>query len=230
MAVKTPQKTGLNPPGQASANKAPVNAKIDENQTLTVTRKDYAILHHAWQTAGKDEPDADRNIPLQIENLRSAYSLLQMKAVVIRPDNVCIDLSDGSRIPPASLDRFSATVMQVDDPWQKWSPQLRRAGLVPGQPFTVRYYLYDFVRRSIYARVNQAYRWSLKRGLLDPATKPNEIDVLGRTFVVKRDGGGSFGVFVPLSLKTRQGRTLAIDPLCFNRAPDIMALHAAGII
>ena len=107
---------------------------------------------------------------------------------------------------------------------------MRQAGLRPGQSFKVRYYLYDFVRRSIYARVNQAYNWTLAKGLLKAGTRSDDIDILGRAYVVKRSGGGSFGVFVPLLVATRDGRTVDVDPLCFSNAPDIAALHAAGII
>ncbi len=201
-----------------------------ETQSITVEKDEYATLHRAWRAVGEGEKENDRLIPLRIENLRSAYNFLQMKAVVIMADESCIDLSDGSRIPAASLDRFSSTVIQVDDPWQKWGAELRRAGLRPGQSIEVRYYLYDFVRRSIYARVNQAYTWSLDQGKLESGTKPVDIDVLGRAYVVKRSGGGSFGVFVPLSLATRDGRIIDVDPLCFSNAPDIAALHADGII
>ncbi|MEA1922370.1 MAG: hypothetical protein U9N63_06905 [Pseudomonadota bacterium] len=201
-----------------------------ETQSITVEKDEYATLHRAWRAVGEGEKENNRLIPLRIENLRSAYNFLQMKAVVIMADESCIDLSDGSRIPAASLDRFSSTVIQVDDPWQKWGAELRRAGLRPGQSIEVRYYLYDFVRRSIYARVNQAYTWSLNQGKLESGTKPADIDVLGRAYVVKRSGGGSFGVFVPLSLATRDGRIINVDPLCFSNAPDIAALHADGII
>ena len=201
-----------------------------ETQSITVEKDEYTALHRAWRAVGEGEKENDRIIPLRIENLRSAYNFLQMKAVVIMADESCIDLSDGSRIPAASLDRFSSTVIQVDDPWQKWGAELRRAGLRPEQSIEVRYYLYDFVRRSIYARVNQAYTWSLNQGKLEAGTKPADIDVLGRAYIVKRSGGGSFGVFVPQSLATSDGRTIDIDPLCFSNAPDIAALHADGII
>ncbi len=201
-----------------------------ETRSITVEKQEYAVLHRAWRAVGEGEKLNDRIIPLRIENLRSVYNFLQMKAVVILADNNCIDLHDGSRISPASLDRFSSTVMLVDDPWQKWAVELRRAGLRPGQSFEVRYYLYDFVQRSIYARVNQAYSWMLDRGLVKAGTRPADVDVLGRAYVVKRSGGGSFGVFVPLSLATRDGRIIDVDPICFNNAPDIAALHAAGVI
>ena len=204
--------------------------KPAEPKSITVEKKEYAALNRAWRSVGEGEKDDNRLIPLRIENLRSAYNFLQMKAVAILSNNVCFDLSDGSRIPAASLDRFSSIVMRVDDPWQKWGPELRQAGLRPGQSFKVRYYLYDFVRRSIYARVNQAYNWTLAKGLLKAGTQPADIDILGRAYVVKRSGGGSFGVFVPLSVATRDGHTVEVDPLCFNNAPDIAALYAAGII
>ncbi len=208
----------------------PEPVKVGATSGITVAKKEYKKLHHAWRAAGHSEKDDDHIIPLQIENLRAAYDLLQMKAVVIRADDSCIDLADGSRIPQAALDRFSTTVLQVKDPWQKWGPQLKAAGLRPGQKFQVRYYLYDFVSRSIYARVNQAYRWSLAQGLIQAETRPDEVDVLGRTFVIKRAGGGAFGVFVPLSLETGTGRKVAIDPVCFGNAPDINALRSAGLI
>ncbi|NPA25920.1 MAG: hypothetical protein GXO34_08855 [Deltaproteobacteria bacterium] len=202
----------------------------DQPAAVTVSKSEYLDLHRAWRKTGDGDKLNDRIIPLRIENLRSAYRFLQMKPVVIRADGSCVDLNDGSRIPPQSLDRFSATVIRVVDPWQKWGEELRRAGLRRGEKFEVRYYLYDFVRRSVYARANQAYDWARNRGLLDPSTKPSDIDVLGRAYVVKRDGGGSFGVFVPLRFTTRDGRTVKIDPQAFNHSPDVLALHRAGLI
>ncbi len=233
---KTPAKGEIKPERiDFKSDSAKLSAKpevVQEGKTsgITVAKKEYKKLHHAWQAAGKNEKDNDHVIPLQIENLRAAYDLLQMKAVVIMSDDSCIDLTDGSRIPIASLDRFSSTVLRVEDPWQKWGTQLKAAGLRPGQSFKVRYYLYDFVRRSIYVRVNQAYHWSLAKGVIQAGTKPDEVDVLGRTFVIKRTGGGAFGVFVPLSLKTGDGHLVKIDPVCFDNAPDINALRSAGLI
>lgn len=223
-AVKLPVKK-IKKSAEPVPNKEPV-----PTSSITVDSKAYSELHRAWRVVGAGKKDNNRIIPLRIENLRTAYSFLQMKAVVIMADESCLDLSDGSRIPLASLNRFSSTVMQVDDPWQKWGDELREAGLQPGQPFKIRYYLYDFVKRSIYTRVNQAYNWSLHKGLIKADTKPGDIDVLGRAFVVKRAGGGSFGVFVPLSIATRNGDNIDIDPLCFNDAPDIIALRKAGVI
>lgn len=204
--------------------------KSTQTKGITVEKQEYTELHRAWRNVGAGDKENDQLIPLQIENLRSVYNFLQMKVVVIMSDNSCIDLSDGSRIPSAFLDRFSSTVIQVEDPWQKWGTELHQAGLRPGQSFEIRYYLYDFVKRSIYARVNQAFNWSLDNGLVKSGTKPEDVDVLGRAYVVKRSGGGSFGVFIPLSLATRDGRIINIDPVCFNNAPDVAALHAAGVI
>jgi len=217
IAVKLP---GLTPP---VAQKA-------QPPAITVARKEYYKLNRAWRKAGEGKEKNDALIPLRIENLRSAYGFLQMKPVLIRVDGSCIDLTDGRRLPPQFLDRFSATVIAVNDPWQKWGRELRRAGLRPGDKFKVRYYLYDFVRRSVYARVNQAYEWARKEGLLPASTRPADVDVLGRAYVVKRDGGGAFGVFVPLELTSRNGRTIKIDPVAFNRAPEIIALRQAGLI
>ncbi len=202
----------------------------DQPAAVTVGKSEYLELHRAWRKTGDGDKANDRLIPLRIENLRSAYRYLQMKPVLIRADGSCVDLNDGSRIPPQSLDRFSATVIRVVDPWQKWGEELRRAGLGRGEKFEVRYYLYDFVRRSVYTRANQAYDWARNRGLLDPATKPADIDILGRAYVVRREGGGSFGVFVPLRFTTRDGRTVRIDPQAFNHSPDILALRRAGLI
>jgi hypothetical protein len=197
---------------------------------ITVSKDQYYKLHKAWRQAGKSDRNPDRLIPLRIENLRQAYNFLQMKPVVLRSDGSCIDLSDGRHLPPASLDRFSAIVIRVSEPWEKWGTELKRAGLRPGDKFEVRYYLYDFVRRALYARVNQAYDWARQRGLLASATRPDEVDVLGRAYVVSRSGGGSFGVFVPRFLSTRNGRTVKIDPQAFGPAPEVAALRQAGVI
>ncbi len=197
---------------------------------ITVARERYNELHRAWCHAGRDDKHPDRLIPLRIENLRQAYSYLQMKPVVIRPDGSCIDLSDGRHLPPAFLDRFSEIVIRVSKPWEKWGAELARAGLRPGEKFEVRYYLYDFVRRALYARVNQAYDWARQRGLLGAATRPDEVDVLGRAYVVNRSGGGAFGVFVPRQLTTSAGRVVKISPEAFGSAPEVAALRQAGLI
>jgi hypothetical protein len=216
--------------GAVSPAPRPEKEVSGQPPAITVARSEYYKLNQAWRKAGEGKDKNDAIIPLRIENLRSAYNFLQMKPVVIRPDGTCIDLADGRRIPPQSLDRFSATVIEVNDPWEKWGRELSRAGLKPGQKFKVRYYLYDFVRRSVYARVNQAYEWARKQGLIPAATRPSDVDVLGRAYVVKRDGGGAFGVFVPLQMSSRDGRTIRIDPVAFNRAPEIAALRQAGMI
>jgi len=197
---------------------------------ITVDKKHYSKLHRAWRQAGRDDKHPDRLIPLRIENLRQAYNYLQMKPVVIRGDGSCIDLSDGRHLPPAFLDRFSTIVIRVSEPWEKWGAELKRAGVRPGEKFEIRYYLYDFVRRALYARVNQAYDWARQRGLLTAATRPDEVDVLGRAYVVNRSGGGAFGVFVPRLLTTRNGRTVKIDPRAFPSAPEVAALQQAGVI
>ncbi|HDS16744.1 MAG TPA: hypothetical protein ENN66_09110 [Proteobacteria bacterium] len=197
---------------------------------LKLDRNKYTQLHQAWRKEGEKERSPQQIIPLRIENLRESYSFLQMKAVALLKDGRCLDLDDGSLIPAASLESFSSTVIEVDNPWQKWGPELKRAGLYPEQISAVRYYLYDFVKRAIYTRVNQAFTWSLEKGLLKAGVKPEEVDVLGRTFVLEGPGGGAFGVFVPLSLATHDGRSIELDPCSFCNAPDLAALHAAGLI
>jgi hypothetical protein len=56
------------------------------------------------------------------------------------------------------------------------------------------------------------------------------VDVLGRAFVIKQQGGGRFGVFVPVSLDTIDGQTIPIDPICFADQPDVQALQTAGLL
>ncbi|MBN2705710.1 MAG: hypothetical protein JXR89_04630 [Deltaproteobacteria bacterium] len=208
----------------------PSQTKTTALPKLNLDRNKYTELHQAWRKEGEKDRSPQQIIPLRIENLRESYSFLQMKAVALLNDGRCLDLHDGSLIPAATLDSFSDTVIVVDDPWQKWGSELKRAGLYPEQLSAVRYYLYDFVKRAIYTRVNQAFTWSLEKGLLDAGVKPEEVDILGRTFVLEGPGGGAFGVFVPLSLATRNGRNIELDPCSFCNAPDIAALHAAGLI
>ena len=90
--------------------------------------------------------------------------------------------------------------------------------------------MYDFVKNAIYKRAHQAAAWSKETGRIKADTTLSEIDVLGRVFVIKQQGGGQFGVFVPIALDVAGGQTVPIDPTCFAGQPDVRALQTAGLL
>jgi hypothetical protein len=118
----------------------------------------------------------------------------------------------------------------VDRPWDKWGDALAAAGIRRGEKFEVRYYMYDFIKDAIYARVNQAFSWCRESGLISKNLPENSVDVLGRAYIINRRGGGRFGVFVPVFLDIGDGRRVAVDPVCFKGQADVETLRQAGLL
>ncbi len=196
---------------------------------VTVDQKQYKALFHSWHIAGK-EGKGKEETPLRVENLRNTYDLFQMKPVAVIRGNAFLDLSDGTRVAEKSLEEYSTTVFLVDRPWDKWGKALAAAGIRRGDRFEVRYYMYNFIKDAIYARVNQAFSWCSNTGLIPGDLPAGAVDVLGRAYVINRQGGGRFGVFVPVSLDTKDGRTVAVDPACFRGQADVETLREAGLL
>ena len=199
------------------------------NREIIVKKDQYVRLFRSWQKAGSKHEGSDR-VPLRVENLRNTYQVFQMKPVAVVRDRHFVDLSDGSRLAEASLADYSSTVFLVDRPWNKWGDALASAGIGKEEKIEVRYYMYGFIKSAIYARVNQAFSWCKGQGLVPPKTRPESVDVLGRAYVIRQKSGGRFGVFVPVTLDTRDGRSVGIDPVCFNGQPDVEALCSAGLL
>jgi len=196
---------------------------------ITVDKKQYMALFHGWRNSGNGTQSKEK-IPLRVENLRNAFELFQMKPIAVIRGNSFLDLTDGTRVAEKSLDEYSTTVFLVDRPWDKWNDALAVAGIRRGERVEVRYYMYDFVKNAIYARVNQAFSWCKDQGLIKTDSPAIGVDVLGRAYVIKRQGGGHFGVFVPVSLDTKDGHTVTIDPVCFRGQSDVEALQNAGLL
>jgi len=200
-------------------------------RSITVSSETYLDLFKGWRSVGAG-PDESRIVPLRVENLKSAYSLFQMKPVAVVGNRYYYDLSDGTRIPEASLEDFASTVFRVENPWEKWRDGLSASGIREADSISieVRYYMYGFVKEAIYARAIRAVSWCKETGRLDNGVPISNVDVLGRAFVIKQQGGGRFGVFVPISLNTKDGQTIPIDPSCFADQPDVQALQTAGLL
>jgi len=222
--------------GRSETSKTPGSLRktnfLDANpdkREVTVDQKQYKALFHSWRVAGKERKGKEKT-PLRVENLRNTYDLFQMKPVAVIRGNAFLDLSDGTRVAEKSLEEYSTTVFLVDRPWDKWGKALASAGIRRGDRFEVRYYMYDFIKDAIYARVNQAFSWCSETGLIPGDLPAGAVDVLGRAYVINRQGGGRFGVFVPVSLDTKDGRTVAVDPVCFRGQADVETLREAGVL
>ena len=211
-----------------TATKKPL--MIDRTEgSITVSSKDYMSLFKTWQKTGVGGVKKEK-IPLRVENLRSAYSLFQMKPVAVVNDTLFFDLLDGSRIPEAALEDYSSTIFRVNHPWRKWRNALEAAGIRESDTTEIRYYMYGFVRNAMFVRANQAFTWCKENGLIDAQMLPSDVDVLGRAYVIRQQNGGRFGVFVPISLDIKGGRTVKIDPDCYKGQPDVHMLRTAGLI
>ena len=199
------------------------------NREITVAQREYKALFHSWQMAGK-KGKGDQKPPLRVENLRNTFDLFQMKPVAVIRGKTFFDLTDGTRVAEKALAEYSTTVFLVDRPWDKWGKALAAAGIRQGDQFEVRYYMYDFIKDAIYSRANQAFSWCRERGLVPADIPASATDILGRAYVINRQGGGRFGVFVPVSLNTKDGRSVVVDPACFRGQADVDALRKAGVL
>lgn len=192
-----------------------------------LSASDYLAVHKSWRESGA-QGSGEGNIPLRIENLKAVYSLFQMKAVALRGDKPYVDLSDGTRIAGGALSPYSTTCFRVADPFDQWGSELEKAGLTPGNPVAVRYYMYETIRNAIYARAARAVECCRQQGLIPEGVSADEVDLLGRAYAIRRQGGGGFGVFVPVGIDLPDGRTIAVDPACFAGSADIDHLMASG--
>lgn len=215
-----------NTPNQSKSKRIQANAEEGE---ITVDKDQYVQLFKSWQSTGNRSEDL-KKIPLRVENLRQTYELFQMKPVAVVGKDVFIDLADGTRIPEKSLDEYSGTVFLVNDPWIKWGGALAEAGIREEERVEVRYYMYPFIKDAIYGRVNHAFSWVKEQNLLSSDMSEASVDVLGRAYVIKQKGGGRFGVFVPVSLDTCDGRVITISPRCFVGEKDVDTLVSAGVL
>ncbi len=194
---------------------------------VTLASSDYMGVYKSWQKAG--EQGGGGNIPLRIENLRNVYKLFQMKAIALKDGEPYADLSDSSRIAPAALDVYASTCFVASNPFSKFNDELVKAGL-RGKRVEVRYYMYDFIRNSIYARANRAVECCRQKGLIPADTPASSVDLLGRAYAIRKKGGGGFGVFVPTRIDLPDGRTVSVDPSCFKGSQDIDHLISAGLL
>lgn len=207
--------------------------QVDQDQPLSLDSEQYFKLMQQWAASGNKGDSAslaEAVIPLEVENLHQCYALFQMKVIAINVKGQLFDLTDGSRLPQQALDDYSSTVIAVDQPWQHWQAGLQRAKFKRQDIVQVRYYMYPFVRDAIYARCQQGFDWCKQQGLIAETTQPTEVDIVGRTFEIQRNGGGRFGVFVPQQLTTAAGNRVAISTAAFAGQADIAALQNSGLL
>jgi hypothetical protein len=196
---------------------------------ITVDHQQYMKLFHSWRTSGNGAKDT-KKIPLRVENLRNTFALFQMKPIAVINGHAFLDLTDGTRVTEQSLDEYSTTVFQVRRPRDTWREALTAAGIGQKDRVEIRYYMYDFVRNAIYNRANQAVSWCKDQGLIQGDLPASDIDVLGRAYVINQHGGGRFGVVVPVSIDIKDGKTVAVDPICLRGQPDVEVLLNAGLL
>lgn len=207
--------------------------KVDKHsRAITVDKSLYRKIYQGWKDSGKK--GKTEKMDLSVENLPAVYRLFQMKPIAVGRStsgrDKYVDLNDGLLTSSESLEEYSGTVFEASEPWNDWGRELKAAGFTKDQPVVVRYYMYPFVRNSIYQRANRAYEFCMANNLLPSTTKLSDVDVHGKTFVIKRDGGGKIGVFVPVQIKTAGGRSVKIDPRCFEDEIDVKILMESGML
>jgi hypothetical protein len=219
------------PEPMAAPEQVAERAPVKTRENLTLASKEYFEVYKQWQKQGENMDKEKPLVELRILNLEKVYELFQMKAVVLKEGVPYMDLEDNSRIANASLTEFSTTCFVVSNPWEKWGNALRKAGISEKDDIEIRYYTYEFVRNSIYARALKAFEYSLAKQNLPKDMDPSQADVLGAVYAVNKDGGGSFGVFVPRRVDFKSRAFVDINPLvCFKGQKDIEALNQAGLL
>ncbi|MCF6179831.1 MAG: hypothetical protein L3J63_10655 [Geopsychrobacter sp.] len=194
--------------------------------SVRVDKKEYRRLFKAWQSAGGEKVEGEKPA-LRVENLRQTFDSFNMKPVALKGTNA-FDLQDGTRLPEGLLKNYAATVFEVKNPWQDWGAGLKKLGLKQGSSIEVRYYMYDFIHNAIYARSQQAIVWAKAQGLL--AADAQGVEVRGRAYQIKQQGGGRFGVFVPQQILTVSGKQIKVAPSAFAGQPDIEQLQQSGLL
>jgi hypothetical protein len=208
-----------------------LRAENANKENLKLSSKEYFEVYKQWQEQGEAIDKGKALVGLRIHNLEHVYDLFQMKAVVLKDGAPHTDLEDDSRVANAALSEFSSTCFIVSNPWKKWGSALKESGFSQKDDIEIRYYTYEFVRNSIYARALKAFEWSVAKQNLPEDTDPSTADVLGVVHAVNKTGGGSFGVFVPKRVDFKSGVFVDIDPLaCFKGQKDIEALNRAGLL
>ncbi|MEA3465666.1 MAG: hypothetical protein U9R29_06630, partial [Thermodesulfobacteriota bacterium] len=197
-------------------------------KSVIVPSEEYRQLFHGWRNAGDDKIEGEKPA-LLVENLRQTFDSFNMKAIVLRGGQA-FDLLDGSRLPDGFLESYATTVFQVDNPWQDWDAELKKQGLQRGSQVQVRYYMYDFIHNAIYSRTKQAINWAKRQGLLSVDRRADELEVRGHAYLIKQQGGGRFGVFVPQQILTVSGKPIEVPSAVFAEQQDVAQLQQAGIL
>ena len=191
--------------------------------------KEYSEIFKSWRNAGSQD-EGSTQLSFRVQNLRKNYKLLQMKPVVVRTSRY-FDLLNGAPLPPEILQEYSSLQLVVEKPWQEWQPELKRVGVRPSDDFNVRYLMYESIDNAMQSRVNHAFTCAVSKELIPSETLSSEVEVVGRVFQISRDGGGQFGVFVPQTLRTKDGSKIAIPvEQCFAKSADVKMLIAAGVL
>jgi hypothetical protein len=207
-------------------------SKVDDQRQssgVTVPPEQYQEIFKAWRSADFESDKEATRPGLLVENLREVYPLFQMKPVALVA-GVAYDLEDGSRLDERSLERYTKTVFQVARPWDDWGLALRRIGLRPADTVEVRYYMHGYVHNGIYSRCAQAIAWGKENGLLSADANTAEVEVRGRAYVVRQQGGGQFGVFIPNQLRLIDGQIVGVHSDAFDGAADVSLLRTTGAI
>jgi len=197
-----------------------------KKQSVKVSQDLYQQIHHAWMTAEKKDHN---QFHLRIENLPNAYSCFQMKPIAISKSR-WFDLTEGLNISKNALDNYASTVFESSNPWDDWYDQLRSAGFTPDDNIQIRYYMYSFIKDKLFATASLSLECCQSKGLIASGVSPEKMTILGKTYVVNRDGGGRIGVFVPTRINIMNGKSVEVDVECFEKQLEINILRQAGLL
>lgn len=185
----------------------------------------YKEVYSAWMASGGDNNTPIANIDLRIVKLRELYPLFQMKPIAVVDQSRYIDLESGDILDRAALNDYSGTVFEAASPWEKWGETLKRLHVSSKSSVTIRYYMYDFIKKAIFARAGKAKDWARDKGLISEESMETGLVIIGRGLRVQQAGGGEFAIFIPETIMASHGKEIRVPNAVFRHEEDISLLE-----
>lgn len=212
-------------PEERKDTPSPRKDRGPQNKPITLADQRYQRFLKEWINMGNNGKSNGKAIGVSVRNLRHTHTFFSMKPVLLlKEDGQVFDLSEQSRIFPAELAGYSGVAFECSEQWKDWGDTLEEMGIERESEFNIRYYMFPSIKNSIFSMAEQAVEYAKKRGFLAKEIRPSNVEVEGITQVVRREGGGRFGIFIPKVLLTTDGDEILIHREWFKNEKDFQLL------
>ncbi|RKX65563.1 MAG: hypothetical protein DRP41_02995 [Thermodesulfobacteriota bacterium] len=193
---------------------------------IVLDKEQYREILRYWENLGNNEQVKGQDISVSVRNLRETYRFFGMKPVlIIKGDKEKLyDLTNSSSMLRQELKGYSDVVFECSEPLQDWAESLNKIGINESTEFKIYYYMFPWIKSSIFARARQSVEYARQKGLLNKTIEMSKIEVQGDTQVIEKKGGGKFGLFIPRLILTAKGETIRVNLDWFSREKDLQIL------